>query len=645
MTNKIRKHMWAVSGVMAIAIVGALAAFIVLASNPGVAIAHGPVDENACDSLSGLALELHNVEHELGGSTPCPAPGAAPSDTPAVPGFTIEHGGQGGQVTVNWEAVEGVAEYTVEYRQCDAVPCSGTFTVVNLAATIRSHSITGLNAGAQYQVQVTATNATGVLARSSSLASTSRYLMTFNTGTTPLLSDPASLTTDGEAGVDSTITATVWVPTTTDPDRTDTLTIQFVSMDDSADPLKYYGIDVNDREEFTTLGLLAVSSTGTGHGELTIRPRDANKRSFDMTFACTLPATRVYVIVYDDEVNVVEQGWVTLECAAPGPASGETAGGECYSVTGVFDQRRDDLDLVEDNYSRTVDSAVGARGIFITDGKLDIRNRRAEIGQDTTEVLVTSPNVQLIVTSCEPGPVYIRFLDENMEVFGTDVDEEPAYAGADVVGLDSQGKLEMNIMEQSLTAAEALMYDQYSLVERGVTSTSWVQYLSGNARTDAYYQGKFRFFDPCSMVDDHFFVEVYEKYGKDIRELENGKEYEKVTCVPSLQPGANELQVSFDTADVTDANTGTAVVTWETIDDATVYTVAVIDTSNSDMFTLHGVPATVTVTAGDPPENRIARFPDIVSGQRYIFAVYAEVTGGGYSALRSVILTPEFVPN
>ena len=32
-----------------------------------------------------------------------------------------------------------------------------------------------------------------------------------------------------------------------------------------------------------------------------------------------------------------------------------------------------------------------------------------------------------------------------MEAFGTDVDEEPEQAGADVVGLDSQGRLEMNL--------------------------------------------------------------------------------------------------------------------------------------------------------------------------------------------------------
>ena len=638
MINKTRKHIWPVA-VMSLVVAGALAVVLALYAVPQqVAQAH------ECDDLSGQerarCLSLHRDQGEDHADEPTQA------DVPVIPGFAIQHGGEAQQVSVNWDAVTDAHEYVVEYRLCSTEPCSGTFTMVTLAAADTMYLITGLNAGSQYQVQVTAYNAAGTaLARSSGLASTSRYLLTFaNDGVTPSRGHDEDFAPTTDAGEDTTVTATVWVPTTGDPDRTDTVTVQFMSMDDTADPLKYYGIDVDDREQFTTLGLLAVSGTGTGHGELTINPRDNNKRSFDMTFECTLPATKVYVIIYDDEANVVERGSVTLLCPAPGPPSGETAGPECYSVTGVVDQRRDDLDLVENNHSRTVNSAVGARGIFRNpDGTLDIRNRRAEIGQDTTEVLVNSANVQLIVTSCEPGPVYIRFLDENMEVFGTDVDEAPAYVGADVVGLDSQGKLEMNIMAKQLTAAEALMYDQYSLVETALTSTSWVQYLSGNVGT--YYQGKFRFFDPCPMVDDHFFVEVYEKYEKGIRELENGKIYEKVTCVPPLQPGANELQVSFDTADVTDANTGTAVVNWEAIDDAAVYTVAVIDTTNAAMFTIHGTPAMVTVTTGDPAANRTASFPGIVSGTRYIFAVYAEVTGGGYSALRSVILTPEFVSN
>ena len=35
MSNKTRKHIWPVSLVMSIAIIGALAAFLVLANNPG----------------------------------------------------------------------------------------------------------------------------------------------------------------------------------------------------------------------------------------------------------------------------------------------------------------------------------------------------------------------------------------------------------------------------------------------------------------------------------------------------------------------------------------------------------------------------------------------------------------------------------
>ena len=46
MSNKTRKHIWPVSLVMSIAIIGALAAFLVLAGNPGATGSppgrHGP---------------------------------------------------------------------------------------------------------------------------------------------------------------------------------------------------------------------------------------------------------------------------------------------------------------------------------------------------------------------------------------------------------------------------------------------------------------------------------------------------------------------------------------------------------------------------------------------------------------------------
>ena len=52
MSNKTRKHIWPVSLVMSIAIIGALATFFVLASNPGATEAHGGSGDHAADLRS-----------------------------------------------------------------------------------------------------------------------------------------------------------------------------------------------------------------------------------------------------------------------------------------------------------------------------------------------------------------------------------------------------------------------------------------------------------------------------------------------------------------------------------------------------------------------------------------------------------------
>ena len=196
MTNETRKHIWPVSLVMSLAVIGALAVVFVLTANPGATQAHDNADhEAACEAMTEEQRKEHNAlaglvqGAELCGDEPDGGNGAT-TDTPAVPGFTIEHGGQARQVSVDWDAVEGAVEYKVEYGQCEAEPCSLTMEET-VPATTTNYLITGLNAGVQYKVQVTAYNAAGmVLAQSSSLVSTSRYLLTFNTGTTPLRSDP-----------------------------------------------------------------------------------------------------------------------------------------------------------------------------------------------------------------------------------------------------------------------------------------------------------------------------------------------------------------------------------------------------------------------------------------------------------------------
>ena len=95
MTNKTRKHLWPVSLVMSIGIIGALAAFLVLASNPGDTQAHGASDHPsqgwpACADMTDAQRAIHNGIHENIGShgtmDPCPTPGTGTpgTDMPAT---------------------------------------------------------------------------------------------------------------------------------------------------------------------------------------------------------------------------------------------------------------------------------------------------------------------------------------------------------------------------------------------------------------------------------------------------------------------------------------------------------------------------------------------------------------------------------
>ena len=177
------------------------------------------------------------------------------------------------------------------------------------------------------------------------------------------------------------------------------------------------------------------------------------------------------------------------------------------------------------------------------------KNAYVEEGQRTIEVLAGQPHVQLTVTSKKDGPVYIRFLDSNMRAFGTDVDEEDAWRGADVVGLDSQGRLALN-NQVVLTKALALAFDQYEIVTPGqATQNSYLAGVPSAMDTDGNYikdynQGAFRFFNPCPEVGHHFYVQVYEATGKYLRTTE------KVVCVDSPRPGPTGLQVTLDSQEV-----------------------------------------------------------------------------------------------
>jgi hypothetical protein len=407
---------------------------------------------------------------------------------------------------------------------------------------------------------------------------------------------------------------------------------------------------------------------------LTIRATDGGNRSFDLDVECLTSEGQIDITISDKDLIVVGRARILCESTAPPPPQTTAVSSDCYSVTGKMDGvvdvsgtlHRDEPVVasyvehedVPPGYSNLGDHYVrhndlpdeyrwgaedGSNIEYLTSSRtvsLAALRANPEMGQDTVQVLEDSDDVQITVTSCEDGPAYIRFLDEDGKPFGTDVDElsrhdDPAGPGvenegdigdpgASVTGLDSQGKLVMNLMSP-LSAAAALMYDQYSVVQS--TSASVAPHLVGTA--GSYYQGKFRFYAPCEWGP--FQVQVHEPSGKVLQELQNGMMSDEVTCVPAEQAEAQPIEVvQGSRAD------REMIVRWQPIADAVEYTVVVLDTSDPAMYT---VPY---VEMFDASATRETTVTGLTSGTRYIYAVYAELPGGTYSPVEFVINTPEF---
>ena len=615
MTNQTRKYIWPVSLAMSLALVGVLVAFVAMAG-PQTAQAHGPCNfDDGLEAFVDCVATGGDDEHPHDGSTP------EPNEPPVVvPGIlsdvTLRISMTYGPIDVS-DAFTDADDDTLTYGVMSDKPNIADATVQNGMMTIIAGNVRGTAT-----ITVTANDGkSGMASTSFEVKVAEDYILTAEPAGDPMLPPPPTSAVDVDpfAKLRMIPDSAVYVVSPMGAydakfhlavaGSQDDVTVTITASEDPDG-----GITITDSDGLIGAGFVDDEETDL-EGSFTVKATDSGSRAFEIEGMCEREGAWAYIVVEDKDLDPVAEGAILCKAPEPDPpAEDEITAAECYSVTGymgddvdeAMDQLRDDIEPHERPAHPT----------------------NPEMGQDTIQILEGSADVQITVTSCEAGPVYIRFLDSDGDVFGTDIDEcetcEGA-SGADVVGLDSQQKLELNLGPTDMDAAMALMYDQYNVVTPGSGAD---KYLVG--KPGMYHQGTFRFIAPCDW--EPFGVEVYEKDGKVLQELENGMSSQTISCVPPLQPGANELQVIFDTGE-----TATANVRWEEIADAVEYTVAVIDASNPNMFTLHGAAMKATDVA------RHHEFTGLINGRKYIFAVYAELSNGTYSQLRVFKATPEFV--
>ncbi|MDE2960884.1 MAG: hypothetical protein OXU28_12690 [Chloroflexota bacterium] len=634
MTYKTRKRIWPVA-VVSLAVFGLLAAAVALYALPtGTAQAHDCDDEPTalaqaqCDTLH----EVEGENHDQVPPNQAPTVDAPDMDEPIeIEGLMVE---VDGATVPNTHPVPGVGDYFSDPDGDDlefAVGSSDTSVATGMLNDDGDLVITAHDAG-EATITVTATDPDGAqvmldIMVSVRLSPAERYTIT-----------PRSYMFDAPETqqVTFTVSAVDADNTPLDEDATVNFVMQQFPADGTEMPLvtRVIGWDSSTDNNIEDDDIL--------QGLLTVRATDPDgERGFTVYFQCFEPGEKVEIDMLDEVPQLV--GEATISCKAPPvppPPPDDEFRSDMMTVVSYNDWDHWEMhetvsdgfiiDADDDNVRHIVNEGDGKvydqMGVLVRDepvvddyqlaiseeehlelmsGSLPRRTKmQAEEGQHTVEVGVGADYVQLTVTSVLEGPAYIRFLDSDMEPFGTDVDEEPMWRGADVVGLDSQGRLALNMMP-ALSDAQALAYDQYRVVIPGpVTGNAYLDGVGGD-----YYQGTFRFFNPCPSDDHHFYVEVYEREGKYL------KTTEKIDCVISPRPGPTGL--SFR---IYSEQPGIGDLTFRRARNAGRHDVLLIDAENRNIVQ--------TVEDATSP----VRFDNLNNGWTYHLVVVAEGVDNQYTA-------------
>ena len=160
MTNRIRKHIRLAPLVMSIVIVGALAAFLVLANSPGAVMAQDPGGVDPCAGMT----ENERAAHILNGGT-CGVPTAESTPQLQAGGF-VANAVKGRKVELEWPSVAGATGYDIRFRNLDMAGAPWTMKSVSAGTQMYTLEDADLMDGALYEVQLRADNQTWAEARS-----------------------------------------------------------------------------------------------------------------------------------------------------------------------------------------------------------------------------------------------------------------------------------------------------------------------------------------------------------------------------------------------------------------------------------------------------------------------------------------------
>ena len=632
MTNQTRKYILPVSLAMSLALVGVLVAFVVMAG-PQTAQAHGPCNANdSLDAFVDCVTSGGDDEHTHDGSTP------QPLDMPAnlmADDQTVT------SITISWDAVTGANGYRVEYKG----PSHAVYQVYAGTLQATSATISGLKPGTLYSINVTALGVTDESSNSEAamlLARTKpvKYELNLSTSsphavvsTVATATGAMSVLTIQRPDVSVLVNAEV---ETDSPRDTTSVSVRIESADDTMYLDEDPGITY-----VTGSSLRGVGPRSIDDGIVDIQIRDAASRVFTLDVTCDADNVATLRGVLDIEIRddtATEVVSATILCAPPlvAPAPTERSSA-CYAISGMPDRIGDDPDTTSVVEYSDVE-------LYTTDKSVQLTVTSYEKAYTITRL----NDVETITeTDCPYWPqtsVFIRLVDTPGVL--------PAMPVVDDAGgfVDTNGFIDDHGEVVGVSSGGELMLD--------IEATRGIILNAEETRQVGVREGTFRVFTPADVViGDQYYVELYDSRDTErIKHLHRdpfrdglydrtlnwigyydgltteSQEYERVVYVSPPVLGVNELQVTFDTGE-----TATANVRWEEIADAVSYTVAVIDASNPNMFTLLGAAMKATDVA------RHHEFTGLINGRKYIFAVYAELSNGTYSPLRVFKATPEFV--